>query len=401
MRILVQKYGGTSVATEETRMKLAECVMNAHAKGYSMVVVVSAMGRRGDPYATDTLLSLLADNEQSVSLREKDLLMSCGEIISAVVVGAVLQSKGLPVRVLTGFQAGIQTTSSFGNARIINIETGRVKDYLARGHVVIVAGFQGIDENNDITTLGRGGSDTTATALGIALEAERVEIYTDVAGVMTADPRITPDAHLIKKISYQELFQMTSKGAKVVHPRAVELAMQNHIPLLVATPNKKDQGTFILDTESKCNYEQATKRFITAIAHMNDLIYFNFAQLDSKQATLLYDALAKAGVSLDLINIGKRGHSFVINKNSFTTATQVGNGLGLKFEYIKDVCKISCIGTGMHNQPGVLSQIVSTLANNNIEIIQTSDSHMTISCLVHESDVQRAVCFLHQHFFEE
>ena len=400
MRILVQKYGGTSVATEESREVLAKSVIEAYEKGYGLVVVVSAMGRFGQPYATDTLLSLIENSKDAVPDREKDLLMSCGEVISSVVVASNLQAKGMKVSVLTGFQAGIKTTSNFGRARIINIDTTKIHSHLKQGQIVIVAGFQGMDENNDITTLGRGGSDTTAIALGIALEAVRVEIYTDVSGVMTADPRIAPEAYVIDKISYQELFQMTSKGAKVVHPRAVELAMQNHMPLLVATPSKADQGTLIIDTDNKRVFENEPVHVITAIANMNDLIQFNLQRLESNQAKLLYESLANAGVSLDLINIGIRGHNFVTKKSSYRHAAAVFEKLKLEYQVIKNVSKVSCIGTGMHNQPGVLSQIVSTLVTNNIEIIQTSDSHMTITCLVYQDDAENAVRLLHQKFCE-
>ncbi|QOR35802.1 aspartate kinase [Clostridium sp. 'deep sea'] len=398
MRILVQKYGGTSVATEEARQLLADSVKNAEKKDYKLVIVVSAMGRLGQPYATDTLLSLIDNKKEVVPSREKDLLMSCGEIISAVVVAAKIQQEGLKAKVLTGFQAGIKTTSNFNNARIINIDTKRIIAALENNKVVIVAGFQGMDKNNDITTLGRGGSDTTAIALGIALEAERVEIYTDVTGVMTADPRVAPEAYVMNKISYQELFQMTSKGAKVVHPRAVELAMEHHIPLLVATANNAEQGTLIIDSESERTYENKVGRVITAIAHMKGLVQFNIKNLGANQSKKLYESLADAGVSLDLINIGTIGHHFVTNKSSYKKAIYVMDKLNLEYQVTNNVSKVSCIGAGMHNQPGVLSQIVSTLVENEIEILQTSDSHMTITCLVKEADTNEAVRLLHQKF---
>jgi aspartate kinase len=226
MKIIVQKFGGTSVSTQQRREMVADKIIDAVDKGYSPVVVVSAIGRKGDPYATDTLLSLINNSESHVSKREMDLLMSCGEIISAVVIGETLEKRKFKVKVLTGGQAGIITNNDYSDADIIKVQTNKIMDLAKEGIIPIVAGFQGATEDGDITTIGRGGSDVTGSVLGEALKAEFIEIYTDVDGIMTADPRIVPEAKVIDKISYNEVFQFADQGAKVIHPREVWPSME-------------------------------------------------------------------------------------------------------------------------------------------------------------------------------
>jgi aspartate kinase len=238
VRIIVQKFGGTSVATPLQREKAARKVMESRANGYSPVVVVSAMGRKGEPYATDTLLGLIKDIHENADPREQDLIMSCGEVISTVIMTETLRKMGCDAVGLTGGQAGIITDESFGNTRIVEVHPQRVMDYLKLGKVVVVAGFQGISKSGEITTLGRGGSDTTAAALAVALGAEAVEIYTDVEGVMTADPKMVPEARPLTVVSYSEIVEMAHLGAKVVHPRAVEIAMEGGVPIRIKASQK-------------------------------------------------------------------------------------------------------------------------------------------------------------------
>lgn len=248
MRIIVQKFGGTSVATPLQREKAARKVMESRANGYSPVVVVSAMGRKGEPYATDTLLGLIKDIHENADPREQDLIMSCGEVISTVIMTETLRKMGCDAVGLTGGQAGIITDESFGNTRIVEVHPQRVMDYLKLGKVVVVAGFQGISKSGEITTLGRGGSDTTAAALAVALGAEAVEIYTDVEGVMTADPKMVPEARPLTVVSYSEIVEMAHLGAKVVHPRAVEIAMEGGVPIRIKNTFSDAPGTLVCDS---------------------------------------------------------------------------------------------------------------------------------------------------------
>lgn len=252
MRIIVQKFGGTSVATRDSRRLLAAHVARALSAGYAVAVVVSALGRRGDPYATDTLISLATDEHSDVAPRELDLIMSCGEIIASVVVCSALRASGIDATAMTGGQAGIFSGGSFGNAEIRRLDPRAVLSRLAAGKVVVVAGFQGVSEAGDIMTLGRGGSDTTAAALGAALRAELVEIYTDVDGIMTADPRLVPDARTIDRMTYEDALALARRGARVIHPRAVEVAMQHHVPLRVRSTFSDSPGTLV--AHSSCDF---------------------------------------------------------------------------------------------------------------------------------------------------
>jgi len=245
MPILVQKFGGTSVNTPQKRDQVLKKVTSAKEKGYDVVVVVSAMGRKGEPYATDTFLGLLEEVGPGASPRTKDLLASCGEIISACLVAHALEQKGYKACPLTGFQAGIVTNGDFTNADITKVNAGRLQKELSEGKIAVVAGFQGITEGDDITTLGRGGSDTTALALGGALGAETVEIYTDVPGIAFTDPRLLPEAPYLQSIDFYPMHVLACAGAKVIHPRAVKAAINFKMPFYVKSTFSDEPGTLI------------------------------------------------------------------------------------------------------------------------------------------------------------
>jgi len=245
MPILVQKYGGTSVNSPEKRALMLDKIITAQKQGYDVVVVVSAMGRRGEPYATDTFLDMLTAIGPAPVPRTKDLIAACGEIISTCVVAHALEQRGYRAVAMTGFQAGIATTDNFTNAEIIDIKPDRVHAALAEGNIVVVAGFQGITEKMDIATLGRGGSDTTAIALGGALGAELVEIYTDVPGIAFTDPRLLPEAPYLKSIDFETMYLLARAGAKVVHQRAVKTAINYKRPFAVRSTFNDDPGTVI------------------------------------------------------------------------------------------------------------------------------------------------------------
>lgn len=250
--ILVQKFGGTSVSTAECRMQVADHVQRARGEGCQIVIVVSAMGRRGDPYATDTLLDLLRGDGGPVDGRDYDMIFMCGEIISATVMAHILKREGIPAVGLTGAQALIYTDDSHGEAEIVEIDTARVQAHLERGEVPVITGCQGvIRDTRDHTTLGRGGSDTSAVALGVALNASRVEIYTDVEGVARVDPRIVPEAHLLERVSYDKMQEMARYGAQVVHHRAVRTGQQGGVPIVVRSTFSTAHGTMVADVQDE------------------------------------------------------------------------------------------------------------------------------------------------------
>ncbi|OOL11806.1 aspartate kinase [Bacillus cereus] len=243
MKIIVQKFGGTSVRDENGRKHALHHIKKSLDAGYKVVTVVSAMGRKGEPYATDTLLSLVNQEESHISNREQDLLLSCGELISAIVFSNMLNENGIKAAALNGAQAGFITNDDFTNAKIIEMNCDRIHEELADVDVIVVTGFQGQTKKGDTTTLGRGGSDTSASALGVALHAEYIDIFTDVEGVMTADPRIVKDARHLQTVTYNEICNMAYQGAKVVHPRAVEIAMHAKVPLRVRSTYSDSEGT--------------------------------------------------------------------------------------------------------------------------------------------------------------
>lgn len=397
-RIVVLKFGGTSVASAETRLKIADKVKAAIRRGDSPVVVVSAMGRKPAPYATDSLLSLVAENSEFKDDLELDQLMGCGEVISCVVLSHTLRSQGLEARTFDGRQAGISTSSLHGNAKIKGIDTQRLLAYIALGGVPIVAGFQGIDDKGDITTLGRGGSDTSAVALGAALRAHYVEIYTDVDGVMTADPRVFQGGELLGQINFEEMGELANEGAKVVHPRAVEMADEHGVPLWVKNTQNDLPGTYMARAVPRQVYER--EQVITGIAHVFGLTRVLIEVEDrAKQAEIL-DRLAANDVNLDLITVSPNRLVVILTSAAYKAKGEaVLQELELNYSAMGGCGKLSLVGAGMRGTPGVMAKVLSSLHEADVTVLHSSDSNITISLLVEESQVPAAVRALHDKFF--
>ncbi|MBP1888497.1 aspartate kinase [Clostridium moniliforme] len=396
MKIVVQKFGGTSVSTKERRQRVIEKVKNAIDEGLSPVVVVSAMGRYGEPYATDTLLSLVGDKFKSTNKLALDLLMCCGEIISSVVMSNDLFNEGIDALPLTGGQAGIKTDSVFTNAKHLEVNPKQILDAVAKGKVPVVTGFQGMNEDGFFTTLGRGGSDTSAAILGVALNAERIEIYTDVDGIMTADPRIVEDASLINVISYNEVFQLAEQGAKVIHPKAVDIAMKSNVPLFIKNTMSNAKGTLINNSGDINN-----GKIISGITYQNNRIQVKIKaceNLNNEKYKDLLSLLAANKISLDLINIFPDQQVFTIGEDKKKDLESILNAINIKYSLIENCSQIALIGSKMKGIPGVIASIVKTLNDNNIEVLQTADSHMTIWCLIHSDNVKEAINSLHKAF---
>lgn len=394
MRLIVQKFGGTSVATPEGRNLAVKRVLEAKAEGMSPVVVVSAMGRNGDPYATDTLINMAKQVESDIESREQDLLTSCGEIISTVVMVQTLRAQGHMAVALTGGQAGIITDENFGGAQILEIDPRRLLHYAQEGYIVVVAGFQGMTADGMITTLGRGGSDTTATALGVALKADVVEIYTDVDGVMTVDPRLIPEAQILDNLTYREVCEMAHQGAKVIHPRAVEIAMTEHIPIKIKNTFSSAPGTLIA--------EGCIERIITGLAYLTNLAQIGVITPDEdsrREAEVkIFKALAERGISIDLINVMPEAIYFTVGQEQAARATDLLSTAGFNCRVNTECAKLSVIGAGMQGVAGVMADIVETLYTAGVTILQTSDSDITISFLVKEDQLNDAVKILHDKF---
>jgi len=434
MKPLIMKFGGTSVQAPEQRRRAAERAVQAKADGFAPVVVVSAMGRKGEPYATDTLVGLLDQIGPRVQPREKDLLMACGEIISTVIMAHLIQTVGAyPTVALTGGQAGLLTDRAFGKARILAIDPARVERALTEGKIPVVAGFQGTTRSADerehgaVTTLGRGGSDTTASALGAALHAAEVQIFSDVPGIMTADPSIVPQARTLRAITYQEICEMAHLGARVLHPRSAEIAMDYGIPLRVLdTMGTDDRGTLIVREPPR---SREREHGVTAVANSEVVapLSLTVGQAADKpyieRETLI--RLAHAGVSVYFVSATPQTLSFVVDKEVLETARDALQDVHIHVqrpgrataEYFvgpegsrrpdaklislwigSDCVVVSVIGRGLRHVPGVMARMAEALEGAGIEILQVAGSSNALSCLVPAERRDEAVIRLHDKF---
>ncbi len=402
MGILVQKFGGTSLSTPAAREHVIRHVKRELASGFSLVVVVSAMGRKGEPYATDTLLDWAVQNGDALPNREKDLLMCCGEIISATTLCGLLEHEGIPATVLTGAQAGFVTDNNYGNARILDVRTERILRELREHKVVIVTGFQGQTEAGDFTTLGRGGSDTSATALGAALRADMVDIYTDVDGILTADPRIVEDAKQLTYVSYTEICNMAYQGAKVIHPRAVEIAMQAQIPVRVRSTFSEAEGTLVTHPEGFSDVSHGVvDRFVTGIAYVSNVTQISVECPEGNGTGVqlqIFKSMADNGISVDFINVTPTEALYTVNDDKSEQAIAALQELGLRPSSLSGCAKVSVIGGGINGVPGIMARIVEALSSQNIQILQSADSNTTIWVLVKKEDMVQSLRALHAKF---
>jgi aspartate kinase len=400
MKMIVQKFGGTSVKDEISRRHALGHIERALVDGYKVVVVVSAMGRKGDPYATDTLLSLIGGNQSKVSKREYDLLLSCGEVISSVVFANMLVESGIKAVSLTGAQAGFRTNNDHTNAKILEMQVDRLLTELEKHDVVVVAGFQGAAKNGDITTIGRGGSDTSAAAIGAALNAEWIDIFTDVDGIMTADPRIAENARPLSVVTYTEVCNMAYQGAKVIHPRAVEIAMHAKVPIRIRSTYSDSHGTLVTTSNKDNRGSDIREQMVTGIAYVSNVTQIKvFAKKDQYYLQAeVFKAMANESISVDFINISPNSVIYTVTEEMTDQAIQVLKELGHDPVVERQCAKVSIVGAGIAGVPGVTSKIVTALSEKGIRILQSADSHTTIWVLVKQDDLVQAVNTLHDAF---
>ena len=401
MALVVQKYGGTSVADAERIKHVARRVAARRRQGDDLVVVVSAMGD-----TTDELIALAHQVSPEPEARELDLLLSTGEVVSCTLLAMALKALGQPAVALTGAQAGIGTDRRYGRARILRVDPSRIRSHLAEGRIVVVAGFQGITEEMDITTLGRGGSDTTAVALAAALGAERCEIYTDVEGIYTADPRIEPRARKLERISYEEMLELASQGARVMHSRAVELGWAYKVPIYVASSFSDAPGTLICEGGE----EMEQRNRVMGIAHDSDVGRITIRGVPDRPgiAAAIFGPLAEAGISVDTIVQNASVErltdlTFTVSRADLKRAaelvTPIAQEIGASAVLTDDhLAKVSVVGAGMQSAPGYAARMFRALyeAGINIELITTSE--IRITCLIDASRVADAVRALHRAF---
>ena len=400
MALIVQKYGGTSVANAERIKSVARRIAAAKEKGDQIVVVVSAMGD-----TTDELIELAYQVSEQPSGRELDVLLSTGEIVSSTLLAMALRNMGYEAISLSGAQAGIRTDSAYSRARILKVESQRVVKELEKGKIVIVAGFQGITGEMDVTTLGRGGSDTTAVALAASLGAEVCQLYTDVDGVHTADPRLIPEARWLAEIGYEEMLELATYGAKVVHPRAVELGELFNIPILVASSFSQNPGTLIHGGVS-----MEVRNKVRGIAYDLDVAKITVVGVPDQPgiAASIFQPLAKAGISIDTIvqnaSINKiTDLTFTVAKSDLAGAMRVVEPIAKSIrarECASDskLGKVSIIGTGMQNTPGFAARMFEELSQQDINIQLITTSEIRITCIIDETRVKDAVRALHRAF---
>jgi len=407
-RVVVQKFGGKSVGTPEARRLAAEKVRQARAEGLLPVVVVSAIGRSGAPYATDTLIQQLeaVDPATEPEARERDLLMACGEIISTVIMAQTLKSIGLKATALTGGQAGIVTDPSFGDAQILDIDPSAILRAFEDGvDAVVVAGFQGVTapgaegEHGAITTLGRGGSDTTASALGVALKAEKVEIYTHVDGVMTADPEVVPDARTLPLVTYEEVCNMAHQGAKVLHPRAAEIAMMHQIPLWVKSSFCEAPGTRVA---ALTEVVPPTRRGVSGVTSQSGQAYhtvsFPKPAAQAASEVELFRRLGEAGINIYLVGHTEATLSFLTEADSRPAVEQIAAALKLPVAPAEACTTVSAIAVDTWDTPGLIFEVVEALHEAGVRLVQITDSVGSVTCLVPGADGANAVRALHQKF---
>jgi aspartate kinase len=398
--IIVQKFGGTSVGSIERIQNVANKVIRELNNGHQLVVVVSAMGK-----TTDELVNLASQISKHPNKREMDMLLSTGEQVTIALLAMALREKGYDAVSLTGWQAGIETEAFHGNARILNVDSTKIKSLLDEGKIVIVAGFQGITKDGEITTLGRGGSDTTAVALAAALNADKCDIYTDVRGVFTTDPRNVKTARKLPSISYDEMLELANLGAGVLHPRAVEFAKNYSVQLEVRSSMEDERGTII---EEEVSMEQ--NLIVRGIAFEDQVTRVTVCGLPNGLHTLstIFTTLASHGINVDIIiqsttNQEKTNLSFSVKTPDLEETLEVleNNKEILAFETIESesgLAKVSIVGSGMVSNPGVAAQMFDVLASNGIKIKMVSTSEIKVSTVIEQSQMVKAVETLHEAF---
>lgn len=398
MDIQVMKFGGTSLKTHGQRMTAAKRIAAARDAGALPVAVVSAMGRMGDPYATDTLLRLLREEHQEPDPRHLDMMAACGEILSASLLAETVRSLGCQAIALNGGQAGIRTDRSYGDAQVLDVDPECIRKWLEKGYAVVVTGFQGMDPEGSPTTLGRGGSDFSAVLLAKALGVGRVHILKDVEGVLTADPKLTNKAKLIKSLSYDELYEMSRSGAKVVNFKAASFARENNIELIVQSLEGPDVGGTRIAHAFEDPDGKRKGSLLTAIVSKDGIAQYLLGESDQSRISKMLDVLSEKGVSLDMISLADHSQMFTVDEGNCPKVGTILEHEGLDHSVRKGCSKLTIVGQAIHGMPGVMARLMSALNHSGIKVLQTADSHTTISCLMDTGSIKRATHEIHDVF---
>lgn len=401
--IVVQKFGGTSLADTDKIKNVAKAVIKEKNNGNDVVVIVSAMG-----HTTDYLVKLSSEISKNPNKREMDMLLSTGEQVSIALLTMAIQEEGYEAISLNASQVGIITENVHSTARIIDIKTDKLNKILKEGKIIVVAGFQGVTEDGEITTLGRGGSDTSAVAIAASLKADRCDIYTDVEGVYTTDPRIVPNASRLETVSYEEMLELARTGANVLHPRAVETAKVYNVPLRVRSTFKLENlGTYIIGVK-----EMEINKNVTGVAADTTQVRIVICDVPDQpgNAGKVFQNLAKSNISVDMIiqsyarhNLNTNDIAFTVDENDLTNTLEILENVKKELNASNifvddDIAKVSIVGAGMIDHPGIASSMFNALAKADINIKMISTSEIKISCLVNKSDAKKAIQVLHSTF---
>ena len=401
--IVVQKFGGTSLADTDKIKNVAKAVIKEKNNGNDVVVIVSAMG-----HTTDYLVKLSSEISKNPNKREMDMLLSTGEQVSIALLTMAIQEEGYEAISLNASQVGIITENVHSTARIIDIKTDKLNKILKEGKIIVVAGFQGVTEDGEITTLGRGGSDTSAVAIAASLKADRCDIYTDVEGVYTTDPRIVPNASRLETVSYEEMLELARTGANVLHPRAVETAKVYNVPLRVRSTFKLENlGTYIIGVK-----EMEINKNVTGVAADTTQVRIVICDVPDQpgNAGKVFQNLAKSNISVDMIiqsyarhNLNTNDIAFTVDENDLTNTLEILENVKKQLNASNifvddDIAKVSIVGAGMIDHPGIASSMFNALAKADINIKMISTSEIKISCLVNKSDAKKAIQVLHSTF---
>lgn len=398
MECILQKFGGTSVQTKNSRLICISKIKESIYNGNKTVVVISAIGRKNDPYSTDELLSLVSENFKKNNPLYLDKLISCGEIISSIVFTSELQSNNVNALPLIGQDIGILTDNNFGNAKILNIDTSNIEKLLSENIIPVIAGFQGVTSDGNITTLGRGGSDISAVKLATALNCDRVEFFKDVDGLMTADPKIVSKAKSIEEISYEELFELSSYGNNIIHPEAVKVAMDENIPIIIKNTFNSFKGTVINNNISK------DEDYFKGMTYLKDCIQikiFKNENLNNENYYKVFQKISDENINIDFINIFVDHKVFTIYKDDFEDIKTILNDYEIKYEIIRACSKIGIVKANLKKISITIARLIELLHREGIDVLQTNHSNMSIWILVKNSDLEESLNIIHENFFDK
>lgn len=398
MKLILQKFGGTSLRNKNSRLmcinKIKECV----AKGNKLILVISAIGRKNEPYSTDELLSLVSEDFKKRNSSSLDKLVSCGEIISSIVFASELQDNNIEAFPLIGKDIGILTDNNFGNAKILNIDTLNIEELLSKNIIPVIAGFQGVTIDGNITTLGRGGSDISAVKLAASLKCSGVEFFKDVDGLMTADPRIVSRAKSIDEISYDELFELSVYGNNIIHPEAVKVAMDEKIPITIKNTFNDFKGTVINE-----NFSDG-KNIFKGMNYLKDCVQikiFKDDNVNNENYYKVFQKISDENIDIDFINIFVDHKVFTIYDGTFERIKQILNEYKINYKVIEKCSKIGIVKANLKNISITIARLIELLHKEGIDVLQTNHSNMSIWILVKNYDLEKGLNIIHDKFFCE